>query len=270
MRYIRILIFLGVLGGLGWTFGGRVWREVRDLRESQRGAEENAPVGYVGTSFRKTYHDRPAQFLTNKDGRKLLYALKEGDKIEYFDVTDAAVEMDSLSGGFGRDSNPSIDYPIFEASDTERALRLRPRQDVYGLGDARSARAYPVELLNRVEVVNDRLGDSALAIVFDRSIGEARVYERKIDGKEFTFGTTGYAHGVEDPVRGKSLLYDRKTQSLWLPDDQMIVCVNGPLKGTKLPAILKPARMAWSAWLSANPGTTVLMGNDRSKPIPSE
>lgn len=268
---IALVIVVPALWILGQA-GRRFYADFQDYRDIQREAEDTAPIGYVGVSLRRSYHDRPAQFLSEKEGRKLLWAAKgEDGQPESYDVTEADFAVEALSGGFGRDSNPGIDYPLFEGPDSERGRRLRARQVFYGLVLGVGPRAYPADLLRKIEVVNDRDGGTPFAAVFDRRVDEGRFYERTIDGKEVTFGTTGYALADSpDPTRGAPLLYDRRTRSLWLPGETALVCVNGPLKGTKLPIFKAAKRTTWSAWRSRYPRTLVLMGSDRSKPIPGE
>ena len=65
-------------------------------------------------------------------------------------------------------------------------------------------------------------------------------------------------------------MYDRPSKSLWLPEREGLLCVNGPHKGTKLPIAATPQKTTWSDWRSKHPETLVLTGNDREKPIPSE
>lgn len=265
------LVLVAIAVGLAWRYGGRMWTEYRDYREAQREAEDSAPIGYIGTAFRRSYNYRPAEFLREENGRKYLFAIIDDGKTEYYDVTDAEMNVASLSGGFGRDSNPGIDYPILEPSNSERGRRLRSRQAMYARTFGNSPRAYPADLLRRVEVVNEKAGDEAFVIVFDRSLDKALFYDRRLKDREITFGTTGYAHASDDPVKGTPLLYDRSTRGLWLPRADGLVCVNGELKGTKL-AVMKnpPTATTWSDWKASHPNTVILMGNDRSKPIPSE
>jgi hypothetical protein len=184
-------------------------------------------------------------------------------------VTEADFAPERLSGGFGRDSVPGVDYPIFEGPESGRWSRLRTRQEFYGLESPDGPRGYPADLLRKIEVVNDRDSEGPFAIVFDRSRDEAHFYGRTLDGDEITFGTTGYAYGQTDvPDTGRPLLYDRSTRSLWLPDGGSLVCVSGKSRGARLPEIRTPERTTWSRWVSKHPGTKVLMGNDRDKPIP--
>jgi hypothetical protein len=164
-----------------------------------------------------------------------------------------------------------IDAPMFEDARSERGQKLRDRQKIYGLVLSDGPRAYPADLLKKIEVVNDGDSRSSFAVVYDRSSDEAQFYDRRINGQEVTFGTTGYACGSSsDPTNGKPLLYDRKTHSLWLPKGPSLVCVNGALTGTKLPVSQTPAKTSWADWRARHPLTSILIGSDRSKPIPTE
>jgi hypothetical protein len=260
--------------GLLWWLGHGTWSAYREYRQASREAEEGAPVGYVGVSLRRTYNDKPPRFFDTTGGRKRLWAAKGADgRPEFYDVTDAAFVVDKVSGGYGRDSIAGIDYPLFERPDSPRVRQFRGPLEVWGLALPDGARAYPRDLLRKIEVVNDEAG-VPFAIVFDRRHNVARFYDRRVDGRPVTFGTTGYAFGdSDDPQSGRPLLYDRKTRSLWLPEEEALACVNGPLKGTRLPATLRPHQTTWGDWRAGHPQTLVLVGSDRDedrKPIPAE
>jgi hypothetical protein len=260
--------------GILWWVGRGTWSAYQEYRLASREAEEGVPVGYVGVSLRRTYNDKPPRFFDTTGSRKRLWAAKGVDgQPEFYDVTDAAFAVDNVSGGYGRDSIPGIDYPLFERLDSPRARRFRDQHEIWGLTLPDVARAYPRDLLRKIEVVNDE-GGVPFAIVFDRQHDVARFYDRRVDGRPVTFGTTGYALGdSDDPQSGRPLLYDRRTKSLWLPEEKALVCVNGPLKGTRLPAALRPEPTTWGAWVAGHPQTVVLVGSDRDddrKPIPAE
>jgi Protein of unknown function (DUF3179) len=258
-----------------WWFGRPLWDTYRDYRQIRQESEISAPIGYVGVSLRRTYFDKPRQFFDVSTGRKRLWAAKGADgKPEFYDVTDAGFEVDKVAGGFGRDSIPGIDYPIFDPPQSDRATKLNAGHTVLGLVLHDGPRAYPLDLLRKIEVVNDEGDGKAFAIVYDRQRDWARLYDRRIEDRPVTFGTTGYALGhTDDPKDGTPVLYDRRTRSLWLPEEYVLVCVNGPLKGTKLPVALTPEDTTWSDWLRRHPQTRVLTGSDRDgdrKPIPAE
>jgi hypothetical protein len=260
-----------------WWFGRPLWEAYRGYREISQEAESTVPIGYVGVSLRRTYFDKPIRFFDTSTGRKRLWAAKGADgQPEFYDVTDAAFEVEKVAGGFGRDSIPGIDYPLFEPPGSNRTSKLYPRQPMFGLVLHDGPRAYPRDLLRKIEVVNDEGDGLPFAIVYDRYREQAWFYDRRVENRAITLGTTGYAIGpTDDPKSGTPLLYDRKTRSLWLPDEAGLVCVNGALKGTKLPVAsnLTPEATTWSAWSDRHPQTKVLVGSDRDgdrKPIPAE
>ncbi len=265
-RFLTAAVFLVFVVGVLWiAIGQRLWDEFQEYQARLQEAEDSAPVGYIGLHYRRTYNDRPAVFHSEKDGRKQLWASVGGDDgPEFYDVTDADFPVQGLSGGFGRDSIPGIDYPILETPSSERGQRLRSRQEVFGVALAAGPRAYPKELLAKIEMANDQDGETPIVVVYDRGHDRLLVCKRMLDGRAFTFGTTGYSS------EQKPLLYDRPTRSLWLPADSALVCVNGERKGTELPADRQATRMTWSEWLSEHPQTRILFGNDRSRPIPDE
>lgn len=274
MRPTRTILraVLGVLTAacavaLVWRLvGASFWNDYQKFKSEQRAAEDSVPIGYVGINYRRSYNDQPPRALSKEGERTLLWAAKgePGEPPVYHDITGADFDPRTLSGGFGRDSIPGIDYPIFDSPGSPRGKNLRDRQSVFGLSLGDGPRAYPKSLLEKIEVVNDRDGQTPLVVVYDRKRQATTVYRRVIDGRELTFGTTGYA------VDLKPLLYDRSSKSLWLPTADSFACVSGERKGTKLPLDRTAEPTTWGDWSARYPSTVILMGNDRSKPIPAE
>lgn len=261
--YAIIVIAAGA--GLWFGVGRPLWAEYQKLQTESKASEDTVPVGYIGLNYRRSYNDRPLHFHNVVDGRKTLFAAKgEGGVIEVYDVTEAAFDPQCLQGGFGRDSIPGIDYPIIDPPDAAQGRTLRGRQPVAGMALKSGPRAYPEDLMAKIEIVNDQDGTTPLLVVYDRRAKTALAFERTINGVATSFGTTGYS------CEQRPLLYDRKTQSLWLLGDDGLACVNGPQKGTKAPLYLKAKTTAWSDWKADHPTSSVLVGNDRKKPIPTE
>jgi hypothetical protein len=268
-RLLQAALFAMVIAiaaaGLWAIVGKSLWSEYQNLRRETRATADSVPVGYVGLHYRRSYNDRPVMFHLEKDGRKLLFAAKgEGPEPEYYDVTEAAVDLRRIDGGFGRDSIPGVDYPIIDQAGASTGRTLRASQPVYGVELRAGPRAYPKDLIEKIEVVNDADGSLPIAVVFDRSRQRALVFERSLGGAAFTFGTTGYT------LDKAPVLYDRKTRSLWLPRDERMVCFNGELKGRELAAVQTPALTTWKEWKAGHSDTSVLMGSDRTRPIPAE
>ena len=56
-----------------------------------------------------------------------------------------------------------------------------------------------------------------------------------------------------------------------MPQESGLVCVSGPSKGKQLPKLTPLGLMTtWGDWHAKHPSTTILMGGDRGKPIPTE
>lgn len=265
-----LLTTLGVVavGFAIWkSFGTKAWREIEEYRKELRAVEDNTPVGYIGLNYRPTYASRPNQFVFEEEGRKKLWVAMgpEGKPPHVFlDVTEAdpALRLDLISGGYGIDSIPGIDYPIKEDSESPRGKNLQSRTQVYGMLLEQGPIVYPRELLLKIEMINDVDGAKPILVVFDRGSNRALIFDRKIEGETVTFGTTGYS---QDKV---PLLYDRATRGLWLVSGESLRCVNGPFKGKSLDLLRTLEAGDWGDWLGEHPQTLIVVGNDRSRPIP--
>ncbi len=269
---IRAIIVVVVLIGVGllfWNIAGKqLYQDLQEYRDELSASEDSAPVGYIGLHYRKSYNNRAPRFLYEEEGRSLLWASTgDGETPEFYDVTDAEFDPTILQGGFGHDSIPGIDFPIIEDPDGSVAQNIPDGREVAGIAVDGQARAYPVEMLTKVEVANDALGDRPYVIHYGRGPDSVAFYTRDLDGQILTFGTTGY--GTDEKV---PLLYDRATKSLWLPseDGDSLICVSGELVGQALGRFAQHERMSWRQWRRDHPDTTVVVGNDRDQAIPEQ
>ena len=112
-----------------------------------------------------------------------------------------------LSGGPPKVGIPSIDKPKFlplkkisGISDTEPVIAISINGDT---------RAYPLRILIWHEIVNDTVGGVPVAVTYCPLCNSAIVFERRMQGRELDFGTTG-------KLRNSDLvMYDRQTESWW-------------------------------------------------------
>ena len=151
-------------------------------------------------------------------------------------------------GGPAKDGIPSIDNPIFVSveeadawvEDDELALAI-----VYeGV-----KRVYPFQVMVWHEIVNDTIAGDPILITYCPLCGSGIAYERKINGGEVEFGTSGKLYN------SNLLMYDRLTDSYWTQiGGQAIV---GELSGTKLTPISVDV-VAWADWSKAHPDSEVL------------
>ena len=80
------------------------------------------------------------------------------------------------------------------------------------------------------------------------------VYGREIDGKEVTFGTTGYT------MNNVFVLYDRATGSVWYPtSNEYLEATSGVQRGAQIRFFEKPDPVPLSVWREAHPRTKVLL-----------
>ena len=138
----------------------------------------------------------------------------------------------------------SNDFVGFGASFTD--ARLHPKAMVSGVDINGTAKAYPVEEINKIGLVNDVVGDISILVVKDPSvdvkqfeINPLRIYNRELDGIILEFE-------LKD---GK--LFDKQTNSQWNFDG---IATSGEYKGKKLITIGSTSAM-WFSWLSFNPNT---------------
>ena len=80
---------------------------------------------------------------------------------------------------------------------------------VIGVVVGGKARAYPVSMLTRHELVNDLLGGKPILISYCPLCGTGIVYYRRVEGQLYYFAVSGLLY------RSDLLMYDLETESLW-------------------------------------------------------
>ncbi len=165
------------------------------------------------------------------------------DQLSYAD----AYKKDDLQNVLPRDAIPAIKKPEFvPASDAS----LDNNEPVLGIIIDGVSRAYSVYLLNHHEIVNDKIGDKAFAVTWCPLANLAVVYDRVIDGKEYTFGVSG------NLLKNTLVMFDYETESLW----PIIYgeAVQGELTGRKLNEFPACQKVSWGTWKKLHPNTLVL------------
>ena len=122
-------------------------------------------------------------------------------------------------------------------------------EPVIGLVIGGEARAYPVRLMSLHEVVNDRVGGKPVAVTWCPLCYSAVVYDRVVEGRELTFGVSGYL------LHNNLVLYDHQSNTLW---SQLLgQGIKGAYSGTRL-SLIPSTLTTWEAWKEAYPKTRVL------------
>lgn len=165
-----------------------------------------------------------------------------------FDYSGALVPVDEVFwGGVSRDGIPPIHNPKFVAAGDEDFVKDRDR--VLGLVHNGIAKAYPVQILDRHEVVNDRFGDDAVVVTYCPLCFSGMAFTTQFGGVDLKFGVSGLLYNSD------VLLFDYRTESLW--SQLLSTAISGPMKGSEIPAI-PTANTTWRDWQNRHPDTLIL------------
>ncbi len=153
-----------------------------------------------------------------------------------------------LPGGPPRDGIPALSQAHFINAEEART-ELQDDDRILALLIEGQARAYPVAILNWHEIVNDSVGNTAVAITYCPLCGSGVAFSRQLQGKVLDFGVSGLLYNND------VLLYDRQTESLW---SQILgQAISGPAMGSHLQRLpLEHTR--WKDWRLRHPETQVL------------
>jgi hypothetical protein len=115
---------------------------------------------------------------------------------------------------------------------------------VIGYRSNREIRAYPHNVLNWHEVVNDQFLEQKIAVTFCPLTGTAKVWNRQMNGETLSIGVSGLV------FNSNLLPYDLGTQSIWTQLDAR--CVKGEKQGTRI-ELLPHIETTWETWLAIRP-----------------
>ena len=146
----------------------------------------------------------------------------------------AVVEGDPIVQMTAAEKLPSIEHPelVPMARHTDPPSPSQPLVGVLLGGDERG---YPLGLLERYEVVNDRASDTDYVVARCALTDIAAVYDRRVGDRVLTFVNSGALW------RDTLVMQDRETGTLWTPATGE--AIHGPLAGQKLrpiPAVFTP------------------------------
>lgn len=165
-----------------------------------------------------------------------------------FDLSKATIPVDEIiSGGVARDGIPAIDQPRFLR--TEEVDFLRADDLVVSVTLSGRTRAYPLRILVWHEIVNDQLGDEAIAVTYCPLCGTAMVFDRVVEKRLLTFGVSGLLY------QSDVLMYDRQTESLW--SQLAMRSVSGRMRQSQL-TWWTSEHLTWVAWKAKYPQGEVL------------
>ena len=154
---------------------------------------------------------------------------------------------------FGYDD---INIPPFLYRGPETPGILPPTARVITLDLKGEVVAYPYEVLEDIRVVNDRVGDEDIVVLWSpgttsaldssniaegRDVGSAAIYSRNLDGRTLTF------------IFEEENIFDQETLSRW---DVLGRAISGELEGSQLNEVVAINHF-WFSWAAFKPETRV-------------
>lgn len=242
-----------------------LYGEYVKLQHEMRGVSTSAIIGYPGIQRRFSMAERPRDwFQVDATSARLWGGWRKGFGHMWFVASPGDVSLDHLSVPVGRDVNQAIDCPIVEFNGGSVWERIPEDAHVAGGELAGISTAYPLLVLDRVYVINDRIRDQPFLVTYT-PLGPAEsqvaVFEPIVEGERLTMGVSGYFHD------DAPMLYDRGTESLWVRDGDSLTAIAGKHRGHKLRQVSRPVAVAWERWRDEHPQGRLVVGADRDRPI---
>lgn len=218
----------------------RHWRIVTDYLMAW---DVPAPPGYVSYKAR-------------------LYTLVEEDWQPFFDDGDADIDWRLVSwGGVLLDDRPlgtleSCPESCIPALDDPPAVVASlgswyPDSGiVFGVTVNGESRAYPKNIMEVHEMVNDTLGGRRIGIPYCTLCGSAQVYfTDTVDGEPLVLRTSGLL------ARSNKVMFDLETRSAF--DTFLGIAVSGPLQGLQLEQATV-VTTTWGEWKAEHPESSIV------------
>ena len=162
----KALVGLAMLALLAFISGTvrSLLAEWRSLQGEQRDERLSAAIGYVNITPNPSYATTPANWFHDEGDQSLLWAGWKDGENRWFRFAKGDLEVRQLSLPIGRDAIQAIDRPVYEKAGDSRWDRIPPEALVVGFEQGGAAIAYPVQVLNKVEVINDVFGGRPLLV----------------------------------------------------------------------------------------------------------
>ena len=152
-----------------------------------------------------------------------------------------------LDGGPGRDGIPSLDSPVFALA--SEVSYVQDERKILGVSLGGVEKAYPLQIMDWHEIVNDRVGSRQVAISHCPLTGTGIGFNRILKNRPVEFGVSGLIY------KNNLIPYDRFTNSNW--SQMQMRAVSGEMAGT----VLEPVTIietTWKTWKQMYPDSQVL------------
>lgn len=160
------------------------------------------------------------------------------------------IPTNSVIRAAGVNSIPAINNPQFELFETAPGREVLPENEdrIIGLVINDEVKAYPHNILDWHEIVNDEIGGVPITLTYCPLTGTAKVWDRSAISTEL-FGVSGLL------FNSNLIPFDFSSQSNWHQLEGR--CVNGPRLNESLP-IISHIETTWRTWIQMYDETQVL------------
>lgn len=146
-----------------------------------------------------------------------------------------------------RNAIPPLNNPKYDPADS--VTYLKPDALVIGYSAGNEHYAYPFQILNFHEFVNDELGGVPVLVSYCPLCRSGIVFDRRVEGRTLTFGNTSALY------ESNAVAFDNETGSYWFQAAGEAIV--GPLTGARLKP-LPSVVTTWAEWKTLHPDTLVL------------
>jgi hypothetical protein len=239
-----------------------LWAEYQALRNDWDLIRRGTPLAFIDISPSPSFAHPPEKWVYRDGDSLMLWSGWHGDHHGWFRARVGDLDPEQLHQPLGRDFVRAIDQAIVEVGAGSHWKRMQPDTPVVGLDFAGVETAYPLLLLQKVEIVNDTINGRPVVVICTPFLPDhlaVQAFDPVLDGQRLTFGVTGHFRGAER----RPLLYDRQTESLWIIGDDTLSCLAGRHKGVRLKSLAQPAPMRWDRWQASQHGGRLVVGAER-------
>ena len=254
-----IALLLGYIAVLTPT----LWAEYHGLRRDWESEVHRRVIGFPGVTPTFNHAHGPRDWAHDEGDKTLLWAGwdPKASAHKWFVVGKGEISAKNLSHPMGRDAVRAIDKPKLESGRGE-IWDAMPADAAVVIGEFQGVSlAYPMGVLDKVLIVNDEIHRRPFLVVytpFVDCVHAVELFNSVIDGKRVTMGHSGYLWD------GRPLLYDRETESLWVPTNKGLEAIAGRRRGKVLDRLAHLDLATWGEWSKAHPEGRLVAGAIRA------
>lgn len=259
-----IVVLSGFLLVQGWS----LWLEWNLLQVQIRHAEEHPFVGYPDIGPLITHARSPDDWYRVENKDTLLWSRWDKNSGHaWFRFASGDIDKALLFRPSTDVFSRPIDTPLVETDGGTIWKRIPGRSKVVAHTVGGVHCVYPVQVLSKVQVINDVIDDRPLLITINLLAPQDEafsIFEANLSGRRVMMATTGYF------CERRPMLYDRGTESLWIEDGDVLKSLAGKSKGQQLARVAKPVPVTWVSWLAEHGRGRLVIGADRTQVVRAE